>query len=132
MESRPLVVVGAGVAGTAAAIEAARAGVHVTLVDENPVGISTMGLDVPQFFGQRIDGALNNRAAMLERVIAANKDMTAAAAAGSRCPDRHLRVGGVSQFRKQQGTRRPATRTGRRQAVVDGQIRPSHRGSRGA
>ncbi len=82
MESRPLVVVGAGIAGTAAAIEAARAGVQVTLVDENPVGFSTMGMDVPLFYGQRVDGALSNRAVMLERVIAANKDMAAAAAAG--------------------------------------------------
>ncbi len=82
MESKPLVVLGAGVAGTAAAIEAARAGVQVTLVDENPVNLSTMGLDVPLFFGQRIDGALSNRAVMLERVIAANSDMAEAAGAG--------------------------------------------------
>ena len=75
-------VVGAGVAGTAAAIEAARAGVEVTLVDENPISIATMGLDVPLFFGQRLDGALGNRAVMLERVIAANKDLSEAAAAG--------------------------------------------------
>ena len=81
MESRPLVVVGAGVAGTAAAIEAARAGVPVTLIDENPVSLSTMGMDVPLFFGQRIDGALGSRA-MLERVIAANDAMAEAAAAG--------------------------------------------------
>ena len=60
MESKPLVVVGAGVSGTAAAIEAARAGVQVTLIDENPIGMSMIGLDVPQFFGQRIDGALGN------------------------------------------------------------------------
>ena len=73
---------GAGVAGTAAAIEAARAGVEVTLVDENPIGLATMGLDVPLFFGQRIDGALGNRAVMLEGVIAANKDLAKAAAAG--------------------------------------------------
>ena len=75
-------VVGAGVAGTAAAIEAARAGVEVTLVDENPISLSTMRLDVPQFFGQRIDPALGDRAVMLERVIAANKDMAEAAPAG--------------------------------------------------
>ena len=56
MESKPLVVVGAGVSGTAAAVEAAKAGVQVTLIDENPIGMSMMGLDVPQFFGQRIDG----------------------------------------------------------------------------
>ena len=75
-------VVGAGIAGTAAAIEAARAGVEVTLVDENPISLATMGLDVPQFFGQRIDPALDNRAVMLERVIAANEDMAEAASAG--------------------------------------------------
>ena len=34
MDSRQLVVVGAGISGTAAAIEAARAGVRVTLIDE--------------------------------------------------------------------------------------------------
>ena len=72
MESKPLVVVGAGVAGTAAAIEAAKAGVPVTLIDENPIGISMMGLDVPQFFGQRITGTLRSKGTMLGRVVAAN------------------------------------------------------------
>ena len=61
MESKPLVVVGAGVSGTAAAVEAAKAGVQVTLIDENPIGMSMMGLDVPQFFGQRIMGTLPTR-----------------------------------------------------------------------
>ena len=82
MESKPLVVVGAGVSGTAAAIEAARAGVPVTLIDENPIGMSMMGLDVPQFFGRRIEGALSDRAAMLERVVAANEDLAEAVEAG--------------------------------------------------
>ena len=82
MESRPLVVVGAGIAGTTAAIEAARAGVQVTLVDENPISLAAMGLDVPLFFGRRTDSALGNRAAMLERVIAANDDLAKAAEAG--------------------------------------------------
>ena len=63
MESRPLVVVGAGVSGTAAAIEAAKAGVQVTLIDENPVGLSMMGLDAPQLFGQRFMGARPDKAA---------------------------------------------------------------------
>ena len=53
MEARPLVVIGAGAAGTSAAIEAARAGVQVTLIDENPLPPSMMGLNVPLFFGQR-------------------------------------------------------------------------------
>ena len=70
MESRPLVVVGAGLSGTAAAIEAAKAGVQVTLIDENPIGMSMIGLDVPQFFGQRIVGTLRNKGVMLGRVAA--------------------------------------------------------------
>ena len=82
MESKPLVVVGAGVSGTAAAIEAAKAGVQVTLIDENPIGMSMMGLDVPQFFGRRIEGALSDMAAMLERVVAANEDLAEAVEAG--------------------------------------------------
>ena len=82
MESKPLVVVGAGVSGTAAAIEAAKAGVQVTLIDENPIGMSMMGLDVPQFFGRRIEGALSDRAAMLERVVAANDALAEAVGAG--------------------------------------------------
>ena len=44
MESKSLVIVGAGAAGTAAAIEAAQAGVQVTLIDENPIGMSMMGV----------------------------------------------------------------------------------------
>ena len=68
--------------GTAAAIEAAKAGVQVTLIDENPIGMSMMGLDVPQFFGRRIEGALSDRAAMLERVVAANEDLAEAVEAG--------------------------------------------------
>ena len=82
MESKPLVVVGAGVSGTAAAIEAAKAGVKVTLIDENPIGMSMMGLDVPQFFGQRIMTTVRNKATMLERVVAANSALAEAEEAG--------------------------------------------------
>ena len=82
MESNPLVVVGAGVSGTAAAIEAARAGVQVTLIDENPIGMSMIGLDVPQFFGQRIVGTLRNKAVMLGRVVVANDALAEAEEAG--------------------------------------------------
>ena len=60
MESKPLVVVGAGTAGTAAAIEAAKAGVQVTLIDEHPIPASTMGLNVPQFFGSRFTADLRD------------------------------------------------------------------------
>ena len=82
MESKPLVVVGAGVSGTTAAIEAARAGVQVTLIDENPIGMSMIGLDVPQFFGQRIVGTLRNKAVMLGRVVVANDALAEAEEAG--------------------------------------------------
>ena len=82
MESKPLVVVGAGVAGTTAAIEAAKAGVQVTLIDENPIAMTMMGLDVPQYFGQRIMTTLRNKATMLERVVAANDALAEAAEAG--------------------------------------------------
>ena len=82
MESRPLVVVGAGVSGTAAAIEAAKAGVQVTLIDENPISTSMVGLNVPQFFGQRFMGTLRDKALMLERVAAANEALAEAEEAG--------------------------------------------------
>ena len=83
METNPLIVVGAGIAGTAAAIEAARAGVQVTLVDENPISTSIMGLDVPQSYGKRFAEALDDRDLMLERVTAANDGLAEAQAAGA-------------------------------------------------
>ena len=82
MESQSLVVVGAGVSGTAAAIEAARAGVQVTLVDESPVPESMAALNVPQFFGRRFNGSLLDRALMLQRVAAANPALAEAEEAG--------------------------------------------------
>jgi NADPH-dependent 2,4-dienoyl-CoA reductase/sulfur reductase-like enzyme len=56
-----VVVVGAGVAGVAAAIEAARSGVDVLLVDENPIDNDMMALDVPLYFGQRMQPSVRNR-----------------------------------------------------------------------
>ncbi len=78
----PLVVVGAGPAGVAAAIAAARAGVEVLLVDEHPVDVNTMAMDVPLFFGQRMSPAVRDRGAMLERVVGANPALEAAVDAG--------------------------------------------------
>src|SRR5947207_13460463 len=78
----PLVVLGAGAAGVAAAIEAARAGVEVVLVDEHPVDNDMMAMDVPLCFGQRMDGSVRNRALMLERVVETNPDLAAAHEAG--------------------------------------------------
>jgi thioredoxin reductase len=78
----PLVVVGAGVAGVAAAIEAAEAGIEVLLVDEHPVDNDMMAMDVPLCFGQRMDGAVRNRTAMLARVVETNPGLTRAYEAG--------------------------------------------------
>ncbi|MXZ02845.1 MAG: FAD-dependent oxidoreductase, partial [Chloroflexi bacterium] len=82
MESRPLVVVGAGVSGTAAAIEAAKAGVQVALIDENTVPASMAGLNVPLFFGQKFDNALSDRALMMERMAATNEALDKAEEVG--------------------------------------------------
>jgi thioredoxin reductase len=78
----PLVVVGAGPAGVAAAIEAARAGVEVVLIDEHPVDNDMMAMDVPLCFGQRMDGSVRNRALMLERVVETNPELASAHEAG--------------------------------------------------
>jgi thioredoxin reductase len=78
----PLVVVGAGPAGLAAATGAARAGVEVLLLDEHPVDVDTMAMDVPLFFGQRMSAAVRDRGAMLERVVRANPALEAAVDAG--------------------------------------------------
>lgn len=75
-------VVGAGVAGVAAAIEAARAGADVLLVDEHPVDNDMMAMDVPLCFGQRMGEVVRNRAAMLARVVEANEGLAAAHDAG--------------------------------------------------
>lgn len=78
----PLVVVGAGPAGVAAAIAAAKAGVDVVLLDENPVDHDMMAMDVPLCFGQRLHPALRNRALMLARVVEANPALVEAHDAG--------------------------------------------------
>src|SRR6267143_3728809 len=77
-----LVVVGAGAAGVAAAIEAARAGVEVLLVDEHPVDNDMMAMDVPLCFGQRMQPSVRNRALMLERVVESNPALASAHEAG--------------------------------------------------
>jgi NADPH-dependent 2,4-dienoyl-CoA reductase/sulfur reductase-like enzyme len=68
----PLIVVGAGAAGLAAALTAAKAGVQSMLIDEHPVASALMGLDVPFHFGQRMDGAVQNKARMVERLVETN------------------------------------------------------------
>ena len=77
-----VVVVGAGAAGAAAAIEAARAGVEVLLIDENPIDNDMMAMDVPLYFGQRMQPSVRNRALMMERVVATNPALAEAHEAG--------------------------------------------------
>ena len=77
-----VVVVGAGVAGTAAAIAAARGGGTVLLVDENPVQPGMMGTDIPLFYGGRMTAAAANPARMIETIFAANPALEAAFDAG--------------------------------------------------
>jgi thioredoxin reductase len=81
-ERTQLLVIGAGPAGLAAAIEAARRGLSVVLVDENPVSFKTMGDEVPQHYGQGMAGAARNRNAMMEALIASEPQIEVAFAAG--------------------------------------------------
>src|SRR5947208_730917 len=77
-----VVVVGGGTAGVAAAVEAAGAGIEVLLVDENPVDNDMMAMDVPLYFGQRMQPSVRNRALMLERVVESNPALASAHEAG--------------------------------------------------
>jgi len=77
-----VLVVGAGPAGTAAAIEAAKLGAQVVLVDENPLSPGLMGLDAPLWFGGRMTTAVQQPARMLEQMIAGNPAVAEAFEAG--------------------------------------------------
>ncbi len=90
-----LVVVGAGAAGVAAAIEAARLGLAVTLVDEHPVASGLIGLDVPYMFGERMTAAVQNQARMVEQIASARPDIADAFEAGV---DVQLGVSGWAAF----------------------------------
>lgn len=81
-ERTQLLVIGAGPAGLAAAIEAAERGLSVVLVDENPVSFTTMGDEVPLHFGQAMSAQARNRNAMMEAFIASEPLMEAAFEAG--------------------------------------------------
>lgn len=77
-----VVVVGAGPSGIAAAIEAAKAGASVLLVDENPVSGASMGNDVPLYFGGRATAATQNSQRMLEAIFVSLPALETAIEAG--------------------------------------------------
>ena len=81
-EETDLLVIGAGPAGMAAALAAAGHGVRVTLVDENPVPLGSMGEEVPLHFGARMDATVANRNAMLESILETNPRLADAMDAG--------------------------------------------------
>jgi thioredoxin reductase len=74
----PLVVVGAGPAGLAAALAAAECGLETMLVDEHPVSAALMGLDVPLHFGQRMNAAVQNKERLVERIVDSNPGLALA------------------------------------------------------
>jgi thioredoxin reductase len=81
-ESTDLLIVGAGPAGISAALTAACGGVRVTLVDENPVPLQTMGEDVPLHFGGRMAATAASRNAVLESLLRARPQLAEAIDAG--------------------------------------------------
>ncbi|MFI4976783.1 MAG: FAD-dependent oxidoreductase [Caulobacterales bacterium] len=74
-EHAAVLVIGAGPAGTAAAVEAAKLGGKVLLIDENPVDPGLMGLDTPLYYGGRMSGAVQRQGHMVEQLLASNPDL---------------------------------------------------------
>ncbi|MGL6245837.1 FAD-dependent oxidoreductase [Pseudomonas sp.] len=77
-----ILIVGAGPAGLAAALTAAGQGLRVTLVDENPVPLETMGEEVPLHFGGRMGAAVSNRNSVLQTLLDARPEIAEALEAG--------------------------------------------------
>jgi NADPH-dependent 2,4-dienoyl-CoA reductase/sulfur reductase-like enzyme len=82
MAAERVIVVGGGVAGCSAALEAAKRGLKVTLIDEHPQSLQAMSLDAPYFYGARRAAALDDASAVTERVLGANALLRACADAG--------------------------------------------------
>ena len=72
MTGEHLVVVGGGVAGCSAALEAARLGLTVTLIDEHPQNLQAMSVDAPFFYGARLAAVLDDESVVSERVLGSN------------------------------------------------------------
>lgn len=77
-----ILIVGAGPAGLAAALSAIGHGLRVTLVDENPVPLETMGEEVPLHFGGRMGAAVANRNSVLQTLLDARPEISEALEAG--------------------------------------------------
>jgi NADPH-dependent 2,4-dienoyl-CoA reductase/sulfur reductase-like enzyme len=77
-----ILIVGAGPAGLAAALTAAGQGLRVTLVDENPVPLETMGEEVPLHFGGRMGAAVSNHNSVLQTLLDARPEIAEALEAG--------------------------------------------------
>ncbi len=80
-EHAELLIIGAGPAGLAAALEAVRRGMHAVVVDEHPVEPGLVGLDIPFHFGQRMSGASRSTAA-IEKLAEADPRIAEAFEAG--------------------------------------------------
>jgi NADPH-dependent 2,4-dienoyl-CoA reductase/sulfur reductase-like enzyme len=77
-----ILIVGAGPAGLAAALAAAGHGLRVTLVDENPVPLDTMGEEIPLHFGGRMGAAVANHNSVLQTLLDARPEIAEALEAG--------------------------------------------------
>lgn len=80
--TKHVIVVGAGAAGCAAALEAANAGLRVTIIDEHPQEVSAMSLDAPYFYGARLPSVLSDQGLIAERVLGSNEPLMACLEAG--------------------------------------------------
>jgi thioredoxin reductase len=81
-ERTQVLVIGAGPAGLAAALQAASLGRSVILIDENPLSAETMAENVPLHFGGGMTNAVRNRNAMLEAVVESESAFSEAFDAG--------------------------------------------------
>jgi thioredoxin reductase len=72
-KAEQLVIVGGGSSGCACAIEAAKLGLSVMLIDEHPQSTAAMGLDAPYFYGARLAASLSDTSAVADAVFGSNE-----------------------------------------------------------